>query len=209
MGRQLVPLDLETVPDLPVRCLSCVFWEMEPVEAALVRRRGQALLEKEAWLSSVLLEWGTCGRVAYIDRNPVGFVSYAPPEAVPRAPLFSSGPVSPDAVLLMTSWLHPEARGQGLGRALLQSAAKDVLGRGFRALEAFGASPAAASGCVLPVGYLEAVGFRVVREHPVYPRLRMDLHTLIDRISEMGAFIDRLLGGARLPAGGVVRPSRA
>ncbi|MCE7081502.1 GNAT family N-acetyltransferase [Streptomyces sp. ST2-7A] len=209
MGRQLVPLNLETVPDLPVRCLSCVFWEMDPVEAAVVRRRGQTLVEKEAWLSAVLLEWGACGRVAYVDRNPVGFVSYAPPGAVPRARLFSSGPVSSDAILLMTSWLHPEARGQGLGRALLQAAAKDVLGRGFRALEAFGASPAAAGGCVLPVGHLEAVGFRVVREHPVYPRLRMDLRSLADRVADMGAVIDRLLGGARLPAGGAVHPSPA
>ena len=30
--------------------------------------------EKEAWVSEVLREWGSCGRVALVDDEPVGYV---------------------------------------------------------------------------------------------------------------------------------------
>ncbi|MYR21926.1 GNAT family N-acetyltransferase, partial [Streptomyces sp. SID6137] len=37
MGRRLVPLTLDNLQDLPQRCRSCVFWELDPVsgEAAV------------------------------------------------------------------------------------------------------------------------------------------------------------------------------
>ena len=36
-------------------------------------------------MSEVLREWGSCGRVALVDGEPVGYLIYAPPAFVPGA----------------------------------------------------------------------------------------------------------------------------
>lgn len=130
MGRRLVPLTLDNLQDLPRRCRSCVFWELDPVSGEAAVKAGTSATEKEAWISAVLLEWGSCGRVVYVDEVPVGFVLYAPPAYVPRATAFPTSPVSPDAVQLITGWIMPGYQGQGLGRVMVQTVAKDLLRRG-------------------------------------------------------------------------------
>ena len=79
---------------------------------------------------------------------------------------------------LVTARIDPRYAGQGLGRVLVQSAAKHALRRGYRAMEAFGAG-APNEPCLLPVDFLTAVGFHTVREHAAYPRLRLDLRTAL------------------------------
>lgn len=138
MGRRLVPLTLDNLSDLPRRCRACVFWELDPVSGEAAVKAGTPELEKEAWISAVLLEWGSCGRVVYVDDVPVGYVLYAPPAYVPRSTAFPTSPVSSDAVQLMTAWIMPGYQGQGLGRVMVQTVAKDLLRRGFKAIEAFG-----------------------------------------------------------------------
>lgn len=138
MGRRLDPLTLDNLSDLPKRCRSCVFWELDPVSGEAAMQAGKPELEKEAWISAVLLEWGSCGRVVYVDDVPAGFVLYAPPAYVPRSLAFPTSPVSSDAVQLMTSRILPGFQGQGLGRVLVQAVAKDLVRRGFKAIEAFG-----------------------------------------------------------------------
>ncbi|SCK18379.1 Acetyltransferase (GNAT) family protein [Streptomyces sp. AmelKG-E11A] len=125
MGRRLVPLTLDNLKDLPQRCRSCVYWELDPVSGQAAVRAGRPGLEKEAWISAVLLEWGSCGRVVYVDDLPVGFALYAPPAYVPRSTAFPTSPVSADAVQLMTAWIEPGFQGQGLGRVMVQTVAKD------------------------------------------------------------------------------------
>ena len=134
MGRRLVPLTLDNLPDLPQRCRSCVFWELDPVSGEAAVKAGTAALEKESWISAVLLDWGSCGRVVYVDEVPVGYVLYAPPAYVPRSMAFPTSPVSPDAVQLMTAFILPDYQGQGLGRVIVQTVAKDLLRRGFKAI---------------------------------------------------------------------------
>ena len=160
MGRRLVPLTLDNLPDLPKRCRSCVFWELDPVSGEAAVKAGRSGLEKEAWISAVLLEWGSCGRVVYVDDVPVGYVLYAPPAYVPRATAFPTSPVSPDAVQLITALIIPSHRGQGLGRVMVQTVAKDLLRRGFKAIEAFGDARWKEPACVLPADHLLAVGFK-------------------------------------------------
>ncbi|MEO3751705.1 GNAT family N-acetyltransferase [Streptomyces sp. B6B3] len=205
MGRQLVPLSLDNLSDLPTRCRACVFWELDPVSGAAAHRNGHTLLEKEAWISAVLLEWGTCGRVVYVDRRPVGFVLYAPPAYVPRSQAFPTSPISADAVQLMTVWIEPGHQTQGLGRTLVQSVAKDLLRRGIRAIEAFGDARPSPTGCLPPAGHLLAVGFEVVRDHPRFPRLRLELRTVASWRADVELALDRLLGGTRPVS--VPRPS--
>jgi ribosomal protein S18 acetylase RimI-like enzyme len=105
--------------------------------------------------------------------------------------------------MLMTARVIPEFAGQGLGRLLIQAAAKDVMRRGVRAVEAFGYlgdpnSPKAA--CVIPARFLTAVGFKTVREHRTYPRLRLDLRTALTWREDMEAAVERLLTAVRSPS---------
>jgi hypothetical protein len=75
--------------------------------------------------------------------------------------------------------------------------------RGVRAIEAFGYlgdpdSPKAA--CVVPAKFLTAVGFKTVREHRTYPRLRLDLRTALTWREDMEAAVERLLSSVRAPS---------
>ncbi|KDN84163.1 GNAT family N-acetyltransferase [Kitasatospora cheerisanensis] len=197
MGRRVVPLTLDNLSELPNPCRSCVFWELDPVSGRAAQDAGKGELEKEGWISAVLLEWGSCGRVAYVDDRPAGFVLYAPPAYVPRGQSFPTSPISPDAVQLMVSRVLPEFQGQGLGRVLVQSVAKDLIRRGFRAIEAFGAQGREIPSCVLPADHLLAVGFKTVRPHHRYPRLRLEARSTLSWKGDMEGALERLLGGRR------------
>ncbi len=109
-GRRMARLTLDTLADLPLEARSCVFWELDPVRRARAEQAGEAAEEKEAWLSRVLLDWGSCGRVAYVDGEAVGFVLYAPPLFFPGAEAMPTAPVGEDAVLLATALVLPELR---------------------------------------------------------------------------------------------------
>lgn len=197
MGRRLVPLTLDNLPDLPRRCRSCVFWELDPVSGEAAVKAGRPEFEKEAWISAVLLEWGSCGRIVYVDDVPAGYVLYAPPAYVPRATAFPTSPVSPDAVQLMTTLIAPGFQGQGLGRVMVQTVAKDLLRRNFKAIEAFGDARWKEPACVLPADHLLAVGFKTVRPHPKYPRLRLELRTTLSWKEDVELALDRLLGAVQ------------
>ncbi|MFY4721755.1 GNAT family N-acetyltransferase [Streptomyces sp. LaBMicrA B280] len=197
MGRRLVPLTLDNLQDLPQRCRSCVFWELDPVSGEAAIKGGTAAVEKESWISAVLLDWGSCGRVVYVDDAPVGYVLYAPPAYVPRSAAFPTSPVSPDAVQLITAFIKPGYQGQGLGRVLVQTVAKDLLRRGFKAMEAFGDARWKEPACLLPADHLLAVGFKTVRQHPLHPRLRLELRSTLSWKEDVEMAIDRLLGAVQ------------
>jgi GNAT superfamily N-acetyltransferase len=194
MGREVLPLTVDRLADLTDPCAGCLFWELGP---ALARRNRTAPgAQKEGWLTSTLLEWGTPGRVVYVDDRFAGYITYAPAHLVPRALAFPTAPVSRDAVVLVTARIDPVFVGQGLGRVLVQSAAKDILRRGIRALEAYG-SASGTGDCLLPADFLRAVGFQTAREHGTYPRMRLDLRTALRWRSEVEQALDRLLAPVR------------
>jgi GNAT superfamily N-acetyltransferase len=193
-GRRLSALTLDNLADLSLPCRSCVSWELDPLAAQRAGDAGDAALEKEAWTSAVLLEWGNCGILAYIGNEPVGYVLYAPPALVPRAATFPTSPVSADAVLLLTAWVRPERQGTGIGRALVHSAARDLVHRGTRAIEAFGDARWESPACVLPADYLSRIGFHIVRPHHRWPRLRLDLRSAATWREEVEVAVERLLG---------------
>lgn len=200
MGRRLASLTLDNVDDLPAECRNCVFWELDPVAGDRAVKAGDPALEKEAWLSGVLLDWGSCGRVLYVDKAPAGYVLFAPPTHVPRSVAFPTSPVSADAVLLITAKILPEFRGGGLGRVLVQTVAKDLIRRGgIKAIEAFGVTEAYAdrNRCVVPADYLAAVGFKTVRPHHRYPRLRLDLRNALTWREDVEVALERILGSMR------------
>lgn len=205
MNRRVVNLTLDTLPELPADVRQCIQWELDPVDRGRQRGAAEAERAKEQWVSETLRDWGSCGKVIQCDGSTTGFISYAPAAYVPRAAAFPSGPVSADAVLLMTAQVVAQSAGSGIGRVLIQSAAKDLVRRSIRAIEVFGDLRPETGGCVLPAGFLLAVGFKTVRSHSRYPRLRMDLRSAITWREDVEVALERLLG-SMVPEPGTLRP---
>ena len=199
MSRKVVRLTLDHLARLPSPCTTCLFWQLDPVSRGRVRP-DEAAAVKEAWVSHVLREWGSCGRVVLVDDRPVGYAVYAPPSYLPGAGAFPTAPVSPDAVLLATVWVDPGHTGGGLGRMLVQGMARDLVKRGgLVAVEAFGdtRTPVPAGTCVVPADFLGSVGFKTHRPHGTTPRMRMDLRAALPWRSEVEAALERLVGAVR------------
>jgi hypothetical protein len=155
VSARITPLRLEAFEQLPKHARRCVFWEVDPATLGDQDHLADPEFEKEAWLSMVMLEWGSCGQVAVSvseavpddadDSEPtcLGYVLYAPPGAVPRAQRFPTSPVSPDAVLLTSMGVEIGQASDDLPHSLIVSVIRELVRRGVRALEAFGRTRAA------------------------------------------------------------------
>jgi hypothetical protein len=195
--RELRPLTPSRVGDLVGHCAPCTFWQTVPRNGHGDDRDPLDLLAD--WVDTVTADWGPPGRVAYVDGEPAGYVLVAPARHVPRLAAFPTSPSDPSTLMLLTAvTLRPDA-GRGLRKVLLQSAAKDALRLRMRSLEVVAARPLAVSKhpCVLDVGVLEKAGFRVERDHPTYPRLRLDLRRVVTLRDEAAAAVSRAL--SRMP----------
>jgi GNAT superfamily N-acetyltransferase len=207
VSRRIAPLTLDNLSDLPSPCRTCVYWEAGPTADNDHPATDERALLKEAWLSATMLDWGSCGKIAYLSGLPVGYVMFAPPGFVPRSTAFPTSPVSGDAVLLITARVLPDSRGTGIGRMLAQAVAGELVPRGVKAVEAFGttgmADPSvrvlrggAPGGCLLPVDYLRSVGFKTVRPHPRYPRMRLELKSTVSWRYDVEYALERIFGTA-------------
>jgi GNAT superfamily N-acetyltransferase len=211
MSRKVVRLTLDHLEEFTAPCRSCLFWELDPVRRERVT---EACAEKDAWVSEVLRDWGSCGRVVLVDDVPAGYAVYAPDAFVPGAAAFPTAPVSSDAVLLTSLHVEPAYRGGGLARMLVQGMARDLVQRGgIGAIEAFGDPSGRGGRCLLPAEFLGSVGFKTHRPHPAAPRMRMDLRAAISWKDEVETAFGRLVGAmrpksARGPAPKATRASR-
>ncbi|WP_137146390.1 acetyltransferase [Mycolicibacterium sp. CR10] len=156
MAARITPLRLEAFEQLPKHARRCVYWEVDPLTLGSDDHLSDPEFEKEAWLSMVMLEWGSCGQLAVdcrevseagvdpalesTDDPCLGYAFYAPPRTVPRAGRFPTGPVSADAVLLTSLGVESTQGGQDLSTTLIAAVVGDLVRRGVRALEAFGRS---------------------------------------------------------------------
>lgn len=205
VSRRPERLTVDHLAALDAPCRECVFWELDPVRRSRVAAC-DAAAEKEAWLSTVLRDWGSCGRVVLVDGAPVAYAVYAPASFVPGSGGFPTAPVSPDAVLLTTVWVDRAHTGGGLGRILIQAMARDLIERGgISAVEAFGdtrgpgseATERPGARCTIPVDFLGRVGFKTQRQHPRHPRMRMELRSALSWRDEVEVALERLLGAVR------------
>jgi GNAT superfamily N-acetyltransferase len=192
MGRRVIPLDERALDQLTDPCRSCAFWELGM--RAAPTGSDAAGTQKEAWISSILLEWGYVGHVIAVDGVFAGYSLYGPAASLDQVGSQAARPVSRDAVLLATVAVEPAFQGQGIGRVLLQTMARDLTKRRIRAAEAYADRAWTGPSCFLPAGFLEANGFQVVRDHPRYPLLRMDLRTALSWKDVGEAALDRLRG---------------
>lgn len=225
MSVQITPLRLDAFDQLPKHARRCVFWEVDPSTLGPDEQLSDPEFEKEAWLSMVMLEWGSCGQLATTGRGGTrcaGYAFYAPPRVVPRAQRFPTGPVSADAVLLTSIGVEPGAEQDGLAARLVGYVVDDLVRRGVRALEAFGRTAAAAEircgappdsdlapmlatigecavqRCIIDADFLREVGFVVVAPHPYFPRLRLELDKGLGWKADVEAALERLLESAQL-----------
>ena len=194
----IVALTMAGLSRIPEHCRTCVCWEVEPAAAAGLGPADRAF-EKEAWLSGIMLTWGSAGLLATAGDRTAGYAQFAPPTATPGAAAFPSGPVSPDAVLLTTIRAEPAFTGAGVAGRLIAESVAALSRRRVRAIEAFGSrrpGPDPAMPCVIPADLLQANGFEVVRAHPEYPRLRYELEPESDWKAEVEAALESLLADA-------------
>lgn len=205
MSRKTVRLTVDGLDVLPEPERSCLFWELTPVDVARVPPH-ERFAEKQGWVSTVLREWGSCGRLAVVDGTAVGLAVYAPAAWLPGAQALATSPSSPDAVLLAYVWVDPAHRDRGIGRLLIQGMARDLVERGHTAIEAYGDTRGRATGCVVPAEFLGSVGFRTLRPHPTTPRMRMDLRTTLRWRDEVEQALERLWGVMRPAKQKATRP---
>lgn len=192
-SRRLRPMTAADLTTLPEPCAQCAFWETSLSDLAAPADHADRAARKAEWAEAVTARWGYCGVLAVQDEETVGYLTMAPARYVRRLGAFSTTPVSPDVAVLMAVQVVEPWRGRGLGRQLVQSAAGMLARRDIRAIEAVGTYHEGPS-CMMPASWLEAVGFSVVRPHPVSPRLRMDLQSTVRWRPDLGAAWHRLAG---------------
>lgn len=219
MSTLVTGVTLDSFDRLPNHTRRCRFWVLDP---ATQKADGEALdleFENEAWLSMIMLEWGSCGQLLQSRGDTIGCALYAPPGAVPRAATFPTSPVSADAVLLTTLRIESDVDREGHSASLIQAVVADLVNRGVRALEAFGirrtadddiveaveGGPRATASlscsdttCMIDADFLEKAGFEVVAPHHRYPRLRLELDRDHGWKEDVESALERLLIAASL-----------
>lgn len=168
MARRLVDVGLENLATAPPEVLESVFWEMDQGEPP------DARFHKEEWFSSTLLEWGPCGKLLLDDDEVVAYAQFAPPTLFPKVASFPTGRVSPDAVYLGYCYVTEGHRGRGGGSEMVRAVARDLVDRGFRAVESL-AETDWAGGWILPEAFLGSNRFTVIRADPHVPLMRLEL----------------------------------
>lgn len=212
IGRRTVPLAGSGLHLLPATCRGCVRWELDPLSATRAAAAEQTAQAKREWWQETLSQGHGGGVLARIDQQTAGYATWSLPQHAGGGAATATGPVSPDAVLLMALRVEPDHRGTGLGRWLVQAVLRQVLrqpaeGRGARAVEVFGSRLACTDGadCLAPMGFWVACGFEVVREHPFTPRLRLDSRRLATWRADVRADVEEAWVRLR----GAVRPTPA
>lgn len=223
MSIRTTALALDSVSAFAGHSRQCTFWEMDP-ESAPDGVVADPSLEKEAWLSALLLEWGSCGRLVWDGDSLLGHALYAPASEAPRSRLFPTSPVSVDAVLLMSIDIYERSAPWSAITPLMNAVTGDLVRRGVRAIEAFGyreSAPDAAfdpslllrdavtpgagdcspGRCMIPVSWLEQLGFHEVAPHHRFPRLRLELGRDLGWKAEVEAALEKLFDDANLLVG--------
>ena len=198
-SRRLRPMTAADLSALPEPCARCTFWESSLVDLAAPADHLDRRQVKTDWAEAVTRHWGYCGVLALAGRRrSSGICAWPRPVMCPGSARSRRPRSARTRRCCLSARVVEEWRGRGIGRQLVQSAAGLVVRRDIRALEAVGTYTDGPS-CMLPTGWLEAVGFAVVRPHPITPRLRMDLQSRL-RWADLGAAWHRLTGLVSAPA---------
>ena len=118
-------------------------------------------------------EFGTCHKIAMVDKAPAGFIQYAPAKFFPRLTTYAPIP-SRDAVFIACLYLKKERRGKGLGILMLEQLVAVLRQKGYVAIEtlARGNSVDNPSG---PADLYVKQGFEVKHAKGQWSLLRLEL----------------------------------
>ncbi|GAB3593776.1 hypothetical protein CFAEC_13585 [Corynebacterium faecale] len=200
MQASLFPIAQDNLSLVHPQARRSVFWELEATAVAAVEKSGHPEFEKEAWLSTTLFEQKTCGySIGYLNPDPIpsapaiSTVLYCLRDYAPGAATLPTAPVSKDAALITSLFIDEVFRGVGMEAVLLDAALVDLIKMEVPAVEAFGIRDLKINGSIgldptvreiaaqrnriglIEVEMLESAGFEVVADHPVLPRLRMEM----------------------------------
>lgn len=192
MARVIKNLTNTNLDDVPAPCRSCTFWEFAPADRDFNLSVTDGDFEKEAWCSEVSLVHGSAGKVAYLDGRPVGYALCGVQDVFRGAEMFPLR-ISRDALFLATLRILEEGRGSGIGKALVHAVLKEAKVRGKRAIEAYGDRQYQHEVCIMPATFLEALGFKVKREHPRFPLYRLDLSSIAKMSKSVEIAVEQFL----------------
>ena len=85
---------------------------------------------KRRWIQSMLKKHGPISMIAYLDGLPTSYVMYYPEEALPYEPYPRRGVLRVECIYNSS----PEARGKGVGKALLNNLVAEA-GEGLACME--------------------------------------------------------------------------
>ena len=177
MFASLLPLSTDNISLLHPVAGRCVFWELEPSAAHHVQNQGFSALEKEAWLSRMLLEYGPCGFniSCGIDDTPaLATVLFGDERNLPGIENMPTAPVTNGADVISSLFVETGFECLGFEQLLIDAALTQLTRQGSRVVEAFGLR-AGAFIAEDPETILLEAGFTVVADHDVLPRLQMTL----------------------------------
>ena len=117
-----------------------IFWELDPDAASLVTSSGDPSFEKEAWLTTTLLNYGPCGYS--LERSTheraVATVLWCSRDYAPGCAQLPTAPVSEDAEVLTSLFIDRALAGVGLESVLLDATIMHLVDSDATAVEAFG-----------------------------------------------------------------------
>jgi GNAT superfamily N-acetyltransferase len=179
---QIVNLSEENLKNIPVwesypySCKYCIYWEYPEKFITLKKKnKDEIFQEKLEWLRRVKKEFGDCGKLIYIDRKPVGYAQFASPKFLPNLMNYDAGHPDKDSVIISCLFIcNKNYRSLGLGKRLLESIIDDLKSRGIKIVETF-ARKDKASNPSGPVEFYIKNRFRVYKDDPQFPLMRLDL----------------------------------
>lgn len=169
------PVTAASRRELPVPCVSCVFWQHD--RAVMDERR------KDAWSEGFEQRHGPFGRMLSDDGTFRGMIQYGPSAAFPRALALPAGPPDPRAALITCVFLEGDDPA-GVAERLMLEALADLKARDARAVEAFGLNHPdsvpteerfAGHHTLFDREFLEGLGFRRVRARGQVLLMRLEL----------------------------------
>lgn len=189
MRRKIVSVTPKTFANSGFECCTCTRWEGIP-KSGNVQQMQQLKAEN---MRRIIKKWGVCGKLVYVDNEAVAFAQYGPAEFWQGINNFSACHVSEDAIFLACLYVLPYAQGRGLGKVLLQSIEASLIKKRVKAIEVLTTRddhhPPG------PIEFYLQNGFRIEREDPRFPLLRLELKSL----ASWHANIQFALDGLKIP----------
>jgi len=152
-------------------CRSCLYWEAPHLTGKISDSKANLL--KKDWFCTILNKWGPCGKILYVDNEPVGFVQFAPNKFFQNLKGYPVKP-SDDAVFISCLYVKEGYRQKKYGVMLLNAVIRELKERNIKAVETI-ARKRSIDNPSGPIEFYLENGFSIVKDHEEYPVVRREL----------------------------------